>query len=61
MSVHVVSRNDTHMIRWNTSKPDGTPRKWMDTSRLSAMGWKPETGLRLAYEDFLKKFPFTHP
>ena len=48
-------------IEWDTSKPDGTPRKWMDTSRLSAMGWKPqiclETGLQLAYEDFLKKFP----
>src|SRR6185503_14733724 len=43
-------------IVWDTSKPDGTPRKWMDNSRLSALGWKPlidlETGIRLAYEDF---------
>src|SRR5437667_6758490 len=48
-------------IVWDTSKPDGTPRKLMDSSRLLALGWKPqinlETGIRLAYEDFLRKFP----
>jgi GDP-L-fucose synthase len=47
-------------IVWDTSKPDGTPRKWLDSSRLFAMGWKPEVdlecGIRLAYEDFLKRF-----
>ncbi|PYM13545.1 MAG: GDP-fucose synthetase [Verrucomicrobia bacterium] len=47
-------------IVWDKSRPDGTPRKWMDSSRLFAMGWKPqidlETGIRLAYEDFLKRF-----
>jgi GDP-L-fucose synthase len=47
-------------IEWDTSKPDGTPRKLMDSSRLFALGWKPridlETGIRLAYEDFLKRF-----
>jgi GDP-L-fucose synthase len=47
-------------IVWDTSKPDGTPRKLMDSSRLFALGWKPqinlETGIRLAYEDFLKRF-----
>ncbi len=40
------------------SKPDGTPRKLMDSSRLFALGWKPKTefvdGIRIAYEDFLK-------
>jgi GDP-L-fucose synthase len=45
-------------IGWDTSKPDGTPRKWMDSSRIFALGWKPridlETGIRLAYEDYLK-------
>ncbi len=45
-------------IVWDTTKPDGTPRKLMDNSRLFALGWKPkvslETGIRLAYEDFLK-------
>jgi GDP-L-fucose synthase len=43
-------------IIWDTTKPDGTPRKLMDNSRLQALGWKPQidlpTGLRLAYEDF---------
>ena len=45
-------------VVWDTSKPDGTPRKLMDSSRLFALGWKPqvdlETGIRLAYQDFLK-------
>jgi GDP-L-fucose synthase len=45
-------------IEWDTSKPDGTPRKLMDSSRIFALGWKPkidlETGLARAYQDFLK-------
>jgi dTDP-D-glucose 4,6-dehydratase len=48
-------------IVWDESKPDGTPRKLMDSSRLFALGWKPkvnlETGIRMAYEDFLSKQP----
>jgi GDP-L-fucose synthase len=48
-------------IVWDTSKPDGTPRKLMDSSHLFALGWKPkinlETGIRLAYEDFRKSHP----
>jgi GDP-L-fucose synthase len=47
-------------IIWDTAKPDGTPRKLMDSSRLFALGWKPqvdlETGIQLAYQDFLKRF-----
>ena len=47
-------------IVWDTSKPDGTPRKLMDSSRLFALGWKPEVdlekGIRLSYEDFLHRF-----
>jgi GDP-L-fucose synthase len=47
-------------IVWDTSKPDGTPRKLMDSSRLFALGWKPqvqlEQGIELAYADFLKRF-----
>lgn len=50
----------TGQIVWDTSKPDGTPRKLMDSARLFALGWKPqvnlEQGLRLAYEDFLKRY-----
>ena len=45
-------------IIWDTSKPDGTPRKLMDSSRMFALGWKPaidfETGIRRAYQDFLR-------
>ena len=45
-------------IAWDTSKPNGTPRKLLDVSKSRKMGWKPKTGLeegiRLAYEDFLK-------
>jgi GDP-L-fucose synthase len=33
-------------IAYDTSKPDGTPRKLLDTSRLTALGWKPSIGLR---------------
>jgi GDP-L-fucose synthase len=47
-------------ISWDTSKPDSTPRKLMDSSRLAALGWKPliglEEGIALAYADFLKRF-----
>jgi len=46
-------------IAWDKSKPDGTPRKLLDSSRLFALGWKPqidlEQGIALAYEDFSKR------
>lgn len=45
-------------LRFDTSKPDGTPRKLMDISKLNALGWSPkislQEGIRLAYADFLK-------
>ena len=48
----------TGKIIWDSSKPDGTPRKIMDSSRLFATGWKPkvnlETGIKLAYQDFVE-------
>ena len=44
---------------YDASKPDGTPRKLLDTSRLAALGWGPRIGLRegiaLAYRDFLAR------
>ena len=44
-------------ILWDTSKPNGTPRKLLDVSKSAAMGWKAQTsleeGIRLAYADFL--------
>jgi len=33
-------------LAWDNTKPDGTPRKLMDTSRLSALGWSPQISLR---------------
>ena len=46
-------------IVWDRTKPDGTPRKLMDSARLFALGWRPrlglEAGLRLAYADFLSR------
>ena len=44
-------------IRWDTTKPNGTPRKLLDLTKLNNLGWKYKTelenGLRLTYEDFL--------
>ena len=46
-------------LNFDLSKPDGTPRKLMDVSKLSGYGWKYKTtlesGLKLAYSDFLSK------
>ena len=45
-------------IEWDTTKPDGTPRKLMDSSKLNINGWAPqvslEVGIRDTYEWFLK-------
>ena len=44
-------------IEWDTSRPNGTPRKLLDVSKATALGWSYRTeledGIRLAYEDFL--------
>ena len=44
-------------IHWDTTKPDGTPRKLLDTGRLSRLGWHYSTeldsGIAYAYQDFL--------
>ena len=46
-------------IDFDATKPDGAPRKLMDSSRLNALGWQAQVslqdGLALAYQDFLKK------
>ena len=46
-------------IRWNTEKPDGTPRKLMDVSRINQAGWKHRIalhdGITSVYEDFKTK------
>lgn len=47
-------------INWDTSKPNGTPKKLLDVSKLHALGWKYKTelkdGIRIAYKDFLSRF-----
>jgi GDP-L-fucose synthase len=47
-------------LTFDTTKPDGTPRKWMDSKRLRDLGWQPmvdlREGLKRAYEDFLTKY-----
>lgn len=44
-------------IKWDTSKPDGSPRKLLDVSKLEKLGWHYKTeleeGIRLSYQDFL--------
>jgi GDP-L-fucose synthase len=48
-------------ITFDASKPDGAPRKLMDSSRINALGWKArvtlEDGLNAAYQDFLLNYP----
>ncbi|MBQ7577081.1 MAG: GDP-L-fucose synthase [Synergistaceae bacterium] len=47
-------------ILWDTSKPNGTPRKLMDVSKAHSMGWHDKTslreGIKLSYEDFKRKY-----
>ena len=44
-------------IKWDPTKPNGTPRKLLDVSKATNLGWtyrtELEDGIRLAYEDFL--------
>ena len=44
-------------IRWDTTRPNGTPRKLLDVSKVKALGWEAKVdldeGIRLAYKDFL--------
>ena len=45
-------------ISWDSSKPDGTPQKLLDVSKLRSLGWEASTslqeGIKIAYADFLK-------
>jgi GDP-L-fucose synthase len=47
-------------LKWDSSKPDGTPRKLLDVSRLKKLGWIPkislEEGIKLTYQDFVANF-----
>ena len=50
-------------VLFDSSKPDGTPRKVLDVAKIKSLGWEPqislEVGLRLAYEWALKADAFT--
>jgi len=64
LSIHDLAQTVARVVgfegrlMFDTSKPDGTPRKLMDVSLLAGLGWKYKTrledGLKLAYADFLK-------
>ena len=45
-------------VKWDHSKPDGTPRKWLDIEKISKLGWSPkislEQGVKKTYEDFIQ-------
>jgi GDP-L-fucose synthase len=46
----------TGEVRWDTTKPNGTPRKLMDSSRISSLGWSPKVGLEEGLEKTYKWF-----
>ncbi len=59
--VHLVQKTVGYSgeLKFNTNKPDGTPRKLMDVTKINALGWKAATSLQIgigkAYADFLQK------
>lgn len=44
----------TGALKWDNSKPDGTPRKLMDNSKIAAMGWSASIGLKKGIEEVYK-------
>ena len=50
-------------LKFDTSKPDGTPRKLLDVGRLFSLGWRPtiqlDAGIKATYLDFLQRQPVT--
>jgi GDP-L-fucose synthase len=56
---HAVAKATGYLgsISFDSTKPDGSPRKWMSSARLNKLGWQAkvdlELGLRLAYQAFL--------
>jgi GDP-L-fucose synthase len=52
-------------IQWDASKPDGTPRKLLDVTRVQALSWKSQItlkdGIRGTYEWFQQQFALTEP
>jgi GDP-L-fucose synthase len=56
--VYADEPNKHCVIEWDTSKPNGTPRKLLNVDKLSSFGWKAKTslsdGISIAYQDFLR-------
>jgi len=54
----------TGEIIWDSTKPDGTPKKLMDSSKLRKLGWQPkinlEEGIKMTYDWFLKELELAH-
>lgn len=50
----------TGEITWDTSKPNGTPRKLLDITRLKSLGWEPsislKQGIQIALDDFIERY-----
>jgi GDP-L-fucose synthase len=65
VSIAAVAQNIAQVVGYtgtmtfDTSKPDGTPRKWIDNSRINSLGWIAKVpllqGLTLTYQDFLTR------
>lgn len=65
LTIHELVRAIAEVIGWNgtirfdVTKPDGTPRKLLDSSRIYELGWRPRTalhdGIRLSYQDYLSR------
>jgi len=57
--VYADKPNRHCVTEWDTSKPNGTPRKLLNVDKLSSLGWKAKTGLKdgisIAYKDFLER------
>ena len=59
---HLVAKivGYTGEIRWDPSKPNGTPRKRLDLTKTERLGWKPtvflEEGIRITYDDYLHHY-----
>lgn len=45
-------------IRWDSSRPDGTPRKFLDSSKLEDLGWKPSLNLKEGLAKTIQRLPF---
>ena len=47
-------------IEFDTTRPDGTPRKLLDSTRLRSLGWTPHTSLQIGLEQAYKDFVENH-